>query len=172
MQETEDVSELLNDPEVLAALAERNRNLSSFHFEDQSGVDLTIPELMGKTVTIIHNDDDFSYTLGRMMHQMGMTVDIVRNEDYEPRPDDILVIGGGPGDINDMSDLKMNRLRSIIQNRGNLPLLGICLGCQAICQSLGIPVKRLQTPLQGIQREVLLDGTMQKVGHYNSFAGL
>ncbi|MCB9807191.1 hypothetical protein H6768_04900 [Candidatus Peribacteria bacterium] len=49
----------------------------------------------------------------------------------------------------------------------------MCLGCQAICQDLGLEVKKLPKPLQGIQKEVIMtpDGTSEKVGQYNSFAG-
>ncbi len=61
---------------------------------------------------------------------------------------DILVFGGGPGDINDSTDEKMNKLREILAGRGDAPLLGICLGCQAICQYLGIEVRKLEEVLQ------------------------
>lgn len=83
------------------------------------------------------------------------------------------MFGGGPGDINDMDDPKMNRLREIISERGNTPLLGICLGCQAICQYLGIDVRKLETPLQGVQKDAIIspDGKIKKVGYYNSFTG-
>ena len=82
------------------------------------------------------------------------------------------MFGGGPGDINDMDDPKMNRLREIMADRGNTPLLGICLGCQAICQYLGIKVRKLETPLQGVQKDAIIspDRMMKKVAHYNSFA--
>lgn len=56
-----------------------------------------------------------------------------------------------------MDDPKMNRLREILAERGNTPLLGICLGCQAICQHLGLEVRKLQTPLQGVQKDVSID---------------
>jgi phenazine biosynthesis protein phzE len=121
--ETEDISDLLSDPEILAALQKRNKELSSFHFKDQSETNLIIPELQGKTATVIHNDDDFSYTLGRMMRQMGMEVEVVKNQEYVPENKDILVIGGGPGDINDLEDTRMNHLRTILAERGNTPVL-------------------------------------------------
>ena len=72
---------------------------------------------------------------------------VVSYKEYEPG-EDILVFGGGPGDINDTDDAKMNRLRDILIERGAAPLLGICLGCQAICQHLGIEVRKLPEPLQ------------------------
>lgn len=66
----------------------------------------------------------------------------------------------------------MNTLRRIIAERGDTPMLGICLGCQAICQELNIPVLRLKKPLQGVQRETYVLGSVEHVAHYNSFAGV
>lgn len=82
-----------------------------------------------------------------MIQSLGAEVSVVSHKNYVPR-EDVLVFGGGPGDINDIHDSKMNRLREVLAERGNTPLLGICLGCQAICQHLGIEVKKLPTPLQ------------------------
>lgn len=108
-----------------------------------------------------------------MIQSLGCEVNVVGYKEYEKQKQDILVFGGGPGNINDMDDPKMNRLREILAERGDTPLLGICLGCQAICQELDIEVKKLQTPLQGVQRDVCItpDGKTEKVGQYNSFAG-
>lgn len=58
-----------------------------------------------------------------MMRQMGMKVEVVKNEEYSPRENDVLVIGGGPGDINDMEDPRMTHLRTILQERGATPVL-------------------------------------------------
>ena len=106
------------------------------------------------------------------MQSLGAEVRVVWYENYEPS-EDILVFGGGPGDINDFLDQKMNTLRKFIAERGNTPLLGICLWCQAICQHLGIEVKKLPQALQGVQREAVIspNGKREKVGHYNSLAG-
>ena len=41
---------------------------------------------------------------------------VVSYKEYEPG-EDILVFGGGPGDINDTDDTKMNRLREILAQR-------------------------------------------------------
>ena len=59
-----------------------------------------------------------------MMESLGASVKV---EDYQdigdPRLDtirsdeDILVFGGGPGDINDFANPKMNRMREILAER-------------------------------------------------------
>jgi anthranilate synthase component 2 len=66
----------------------------------------------------------------------------------------------------------MNHLRTILAERGNTPVLWICLWCQAICQSLDIPIQKLAKPLQGKQASIILDWEIQTVGQYNSFAGI
>ncbi len=92
-----------------------------------------------------------------MMESLGAKVKVEDYDDYRSivdptlpdiRNEDILVFGGGPGDINDVTDEKMNQLREILTDRGDTPLLGICLGCQAICQHLGLEVRKLETALQ------------------------
>jgi hypothetical protein len=61
----------MNDPEILEILSSRNQFLSKFHFEDQSDLPQNFcPELTGKKVTIINFRDDFSLTLGRMIHSL------------------------------------------------------------------------------------------------------
>lgn len=116
---------LLNDPKIQTLLTSRNQFLSQFHFENQSDSPTDFcPELIGKKVRIINFRDDFSHTLGRMIRSLGATVIV---EDYQKIGDpeldnirlneDILIFGGGPGDINDFANPKMNRLREIIAER-------------------------------------------------------
>lgn len=172
-REFEDASELINDPEILELLASRNRFLSQFHFEDQSDKPQDFcPELIGKKVTIINFRDDFSLTLARLIRSLGCDVVVIDYREYEPN-EDILVFGGGPGDINDVGDSKMNRLKEILAWRWGTPLLWVCLGCQAICQNLELEVKKLPQALQWVQQSAIVkaDGASELVGYYNSFAG-
>lgn len=158
----------------------RNEFLSRFHFWEQAKLE-PCPELLWKEITIINFEDDFAYILWVMMESLGAKVKVEDYEDYlsieDPAlPDirgseDILVFGGGPGDINDFANPKMNRLREILTKKWVTPLLGICLGCQAICQYLGLEVRKLEKALQWVQKDVQFPSGEEKVGHYNSFAG-
>ncbi len=160
----------------------RNEFLSRFHFWEQHKLEPS-PEILWKEITILNFEDDFAYILWVMMESLGAKVKVEDYNDYRSivdpllpdirniRNEDILVFGGGPGDINDFTDPKMNRLREIMAERWNTPLLGICLGCQAICQYLGLAVRKLEESLQGVQRDIQLPSGEEKVGHYNSFAG-
>ena len=183
-REFEDASELMNDPEVLELLASRNRFLSQFHFEDQSDKPQDFcPELIDKKVTIINFRDDFSLTLARLARSLWCDVSVVDYTEREPTftppwvepgyepQEDILILWGGPGDINDETDEKMKKIREIIETRGNAPLLGVCLGCQAICKHLWLEVRKLSRAQQGVQNTIKLFGKDEKVWQYNSYAG-
>jgi len=47
----------------------RNKFLSRFHFGEQKKLEPS-PELIGKKVTVINFDDDFSYILGVMLESL------------------------------------------------------------------------------------------------------
>lgn len=169
---TPDVEEILKDDEILQALSKRNEHLSRFHFQDQSGIEIC-EQLRWKTVIIINNKDDFAKTLWRMMIRMGMTVTIVDTPDFNPSTDlsDIVVIGPGPGDINNADDRKMKILslhtKELMKHKRNL--LGICLGHQAIAKEIGMKVGKLEIPTQWEQIELEINGIHQMLGFYNSF---
>lgn len=91
---------------------QRNTHLNSFLLRKQENLEPS-PELMGKKVTVINFDDNFAHILGVMIQSLGAHVQVMSYNEYEPN-EDILVFGGGPGDISDISDPKMNRLREIL----------------------------------------------------------
>lgn len=171
-REFEDVSELMNDPEILTLLASRNQFLSKFHFEDQSEMPQNFcPELIGKKVTIINFRDDFSLTLARLIRSLWCDVQVIDyTSSHLPRQEDIMILGGGPGDINDDSSEKMRTLQEILKSRGNTPVLGICLWSQAICKHLWLEVRKLARTQQWVQNTIKLFGKDEKVGQYNSYA--
>ncbi len=85
----------------------------------------------------------------------------------------MVIIGPGPGDPNNREDARINQIHNIVdalRKDENGPMFyGICLGHQIICSELGLDVKRLPTPLQGVQKPVrVFDGTY-KLGFYNTF---
>lgn len=90
----------------------RNAHLNSFLMRKQENLEPS-PELMGKKIAVINFDDNFAHILGVMMQSLGAEVSVVSYKEYVPS-EDILVFGGGPGNINDISDPKMNRLREIL----------------------------------------------------------
>ena len=168
-----DVQDILNDSIIQQILSERNRHLSKFHFLEQSK-QASCEQLEWKTATIIDNEDNFTKMIARMMSTMWMQVRIEKTADFDANTDisDIVVIWPGPGDINDMSDLKMVLLarctERLIQDKRNL--IGICLGHQSIARAVHMPVIQMNTPLQWEQQTFVIDGQEELLGFYNSFA--
>lgn len=68
---------------------QRNEHLNSFLMRKQETLESS-PELMGKKVTVINFDDNFSHILGVMIQSLGAEVRVVSYKDYEPN-EDILV---------------------------------------------------------------------------------
>jgi len=159
--------------ELKQKLESRNARLSRFHFENQSDL-LPVPELNGKKVLIINNEDDFAYMIGHMAARMGCetTVTDTFGFDAESTAADIVIIGPGPGDINDQKNPRIKRLLECVAalRAKEVPVLGICLGHQALAACLGLEVKRQQIPTQGEARQINLFGHKEYAGFYNSFS--
>ena len=51
------------------------------------------------------------------------------------------------------------------------PFLAVCLGHQALCHNLGIPLFYKDIVFQGTQSPVAIDGRTERVGFYNTFVG-
>ena len=169
------LAELVNDEDVLLALNSRNRRLSSFWLTDQAGA-TPDPRLAGKSVVILDGEDDFVNMLRHVLSVMGMSSRVVRHEDYEPGcldGDDLVIVGPGPGDPRDGDDPKMRRLQAAVAEllASERPFLAVCLGHQALCHQLGIPLAYKDIVFQGTQSPIEVSGRPERVGFYNTFVG-
>jgi phenazine biosynthesis protein phzE len=167
------IAELVNDEDVLLALNARNRRLSSFWLTDQGG-STPDPRLAGKSVVILDGEDDFVNMLRHLLGVFGMTSEVVRHEDYAPgRLDgfDLVIVGPGPGDPRDGDDPKMANLRAAVAElmAAERPFLAVCLGHQALCHHLGLPLAYKDIVFQGTQSPVSIGGRTERVGFYNTF---
>lgn len=170
-----DVAELVNDEDVLLALNARNRRLSTFWLTDQGDVEPE-PGLAGKSVVVLDGEDDFVNMLRHLLATLGMTSRVVRHEDYVPGcldGDDLVIVGPGPGDPRDGDDPKMAALRHAVASllEAERPFLAVCLGHQALCHTIGIPLAYKDIVFQGTQSPVRLNGRTERVGFYNTFVG-
>ncbi len=163
------------DDEVLERLQQRNQKLSKFWFFSQEGEANMSGQIKGKCITIIDNEDDFCYMLKHILSKIGAKVNIIRYDKYDFDDDwsDITIIGPGPGNPNDMENEKMNIIADITWKfiKSGKKFIGVCLGHQFICKSLGIKVVRKEKPFQGVQETIDLFGKKEIVGFYNTFAG-
>ncbi|WP_183100680.1 anthranilate synthase family protein [Nocardioides pelophilus] len=170
-----DLAALAADEDVLIALNARNRRLSGFWLTDQAGTPPD-PRLAGKSVVILDGEDDFVNMLRHLLAVMGMSSAVVRHEDYTPGcldGFDLVIVGPGPGDPRDDADQKMVNLRHAVGSllEAERPFLAVCLGHQALCHQLGIPLTYKDIVFQGTQSEVVVNGRRERVGFYNTFVG-
>lgn len=120
---------------------------------------------------VIDNYDSFTYNLVQYLGELGETVEVRRNNrvtideiENSLRPERI-VISPGPG----TPDGAGITLDVIAHFSGTIPLLGVCLGHQAIGQAFGGKVVRAPELMHGKASEVNHDGRTIFTGLKNSF---
>ena len=111
-------------------------------------------------VLVIDNYDSFTYNLVQYLCELGAELVVRRNDEVtaeeigrELRPEKI-VISPGPG----APDGAGVTLEVVEKFAGRVPLLGVCLGHQAIGQVFGGQVVRAPAPVHGKPAEVEHDG--------------
>jgi anthranilate synthase component 2 len=115
---------------------------------------------------VIDNYDSFTYNLVQYLGELGADLDVVRNdaaplEDLVARRPAGVVISPGPGRPEDAGIT----VSAVTAFGPSVPLLGVCLGHQAIGQAFGGRVVRART---------LMHGKTSRIHHDESgvFAGL
>jgi phenazine biosynthesis protein phzE len=169
------IEDLTRDEDVLIALNSRNQRLSKFWLTDQSGA-APAPELTGRSVAILHGEDDFATMLCHVFTVLGMKPTVIRHEDFEPGgfdAYDLAVVGPGPGDPRDGASAKIATFRAAVDGllASGKPFLSVCLGHQVLCDRLGIRLAFKDIVFQGTQSTVSIGGRAEAVGFYNTFVG-
>lgn len=105
---------------------------------------------------LIDNFDSFTHNLARYFVELGQDVNVVRNnaitiDDIETMRPDYLVISPGPCSPNE-SGISLAAIRHFA---GKIPILGVCLGHQAIGQIFGAQVVRADDILHGKTSEIV-----------------
>ncbi|MGN6780105.1 MAG: anthranilate synthase family protein [Marmoricola sp.] len=168
-----DLAALMSDEDVLLALAARNQRLARFWLTDQSGA-TAAPELTGRSVAVLHGEDDFVNMLRHVFAVLGMKTTVVRHEDYRSgafEGYDAVVVGPGPGDPRDGTSPKIATFRRAVEDllASGQPFLAVCLGHQVLCERLGLALAYKDIVFQGTQAGIDLDGRPETVGFYNTF---
>ncbi len=164
---------LSTDPAVMQALSGRNRTLARFWLTEQGSRSGGAGE-----ITVVDAEDDFTAMLAHLLRSMGLRVTLLPWQ-AEAGPELMeltrlpapVVLGPGPGDPADVGSERIAVLHGLARTRlaAGLPTLGICLGHQVLGLELGLRVRRLPFPDQGLQAAVSVFGHPQFVGFYNSF---
>lgn len=106
-------------------------------------------------ILLIDNYDSFTYNIFQYLSQLGAKVKVVRNDAIEVsaiarlKPEAI-VISPGPGNP-DEAGITLETIQSYA---GKIPILGVCLGHQAIGQAFGGKVVRAGKLMHGKTSEV------------------
>lgn len=122
-------------------------------------------------ILVIDNYDSFTYNLVQYLGELGADVAVRRNDavtieevENELKPAKIL-ISPGPGTPDDAGI----SLRILERFGATLPILGVCLGHQAIGQFFGGAVVRAPAPVHGKPVKISHDGRTIFAGLKNDF---
>jgi anthranilate synthase component 2 len=106
-------------------------------------------------ITVVDNYDSFTYNLVQQIERLsGAPLQVVRNDAFDPeallaQEPWAIVISPGPG-----TPTRAGRILDLIRLNTSIPLLGVCLGHQAIGQAFGARVVRGPVPVHGKVSEV------------------
>ena len=133
-------------------------------------------------ILLIDNYDSFSYNLYQVIGAIYPDIKVIRNDEMTPAeclalaPKGIL-LSPGPGKPSD-AGICIDVVRQL---SGKVPILGVCLGHQSICEAFGATVSYAKELMHGKQSEAVLDpdcpifkgcGEKTTVGRYHSLAAL
>lgn len=128
-------------------------------------------------IVIIDNYDSFVYNLSHLLKELGAEVTVKRNDQFrleELEEFDKILLSPGPG-VPEEAGLLLDVIR---RYAGKKPILGVCLGEQAIGEVYGGKLTNLDEVFHGIQSPVTLTATdylfeglpsTVQVGRYHSW---
>jgi anthranilate synthase/aminodeoxychorismate synthase-like glutamine amidotransferase len=114
---------------------------------------------MSPRVLLIDNYDSFTYNLYQYLCELGASVTVVRNdaitvEEVRAVGPDLIVISPGPGVPRD-AGISVDLVRAL---GSTTPILGVCLGHQAITEAYGGVVTRAPELMHGKASQIHHDG--------------
>ena len=103
-------------------------------------------------IVIIDNYDSFTYNLAHLVKSLGAEVTVLRNDRFaleELEAFDKIILSPGPGIPSEAGQL----LDVIRTYAGRKPMLGVCLGHQAIGEVFGATLENLTDVFHGVATE-------------------
>lgn len=123
-------------------------------------------------ILLLDNYDSFTYNLYQALSELGATVDVRRNDQITVRevermlPDlDGIVVSPGPCTPTE-AGISVEMIRELA---GGVPMLGVCLGHQAIGEAFGGVVRRAPKLMHGKTSMIRHDGKGIYAGLPNPF---
>lgn len=131
-------------------------------------------------ILLIDNYDSFSYNLYQMVGEINPDIRVIRNdemtvEEVQTLQPDHIILSPGPGRPED-AGITMEVAETLGKE---IPVLGVCLGHQAICAAYGATVTYAKQLMHGKQSDVKFDPECElfkecpevaKVARYHSLA--
>ncbi len=105
-------------------------------------------------ILVLDNYDSFTYNLVYILRQEAIEVDVIRNDKItagEAQKYDGILLSPGPGIPKEAGNMP----QIIKECSGKTPILGICLGHQAIAEYLGAELINRDEVLHGMQTPIL-----------------
>ena len=101
-------------------------------------------------IILIDNYDSFSYNLYQLIGSIEPEIKVVRNDEFTPEQleemtPEAIILSPGPGRPED-AGICVDTVKKL---GGRIPILGVCLGHQAICASLGATVSYAKKLMHG-----------------------
>jgi anthranilate synthase/phosphoribosyltransferase len=133
-------------------------------------------------ILLIDNYDSFSYNLYQLVGTIQPDIKVVRNdqitlEEIEALAPSHIILSPGPGKPRDAGICE-----DVIRHfAGKIPMLGVCLGHQAICEVFGATVSYAKELMHGKESDVTVDGSLPifyglpkvvRVARYHSLAAV
>ena len=108
-------------------------------------------------ILLIDNYDSFSYNLYQLIGEIDPDIKVIRNDEMtveqikDLKPDHI-ILSPGPGRPEDAGVIV-----DVVKTIHDIPILGVCLGHQAICAAFGATVTYAKKLMHGKQSDVKFD---------------
>lgn len=118
-------------------------------------------------IILIDNYDSFSYNLYQLIGSVEPDIRVIRNDDctveeIEAMKPEAIILSPGPGRPKDAGIC----IEAIRYFKGKIPIFGVCLGHQAICEAFGATVGYAKELMHGKKKEI------EKNGKGRLFAGM
>lgn len=129
------------------------------------------------TIALIDNYDSFTYNLVHYLEDLDTKVTVFRNDELELdelKPFDRIVLSPGPG-IPSEAGFLMQIIKTYAETK---PILGVCLGLQALGENFGGKLINLESVYHGVATKIFLQNNDEifdnlpnefEVGRYHSW---
>lgn len=111
-------------------------------------------------ILLLDNYDSFSYNLVQMIGCMNPDIQVARNDavtvrQIEELDPSHLILSPGPGYPGEAGVLE----QAVRELKGRMPILGVCLGHQGICEAFGGTISHAKRMMHGKQSKIRVDNS-------------